>query len=164
MNAAGIKSPLTGEDLRKEDAVLADVLSLGLETPTREDVIRELHGDIAAWNGGVGNSGRAVMATVEAIRLLSTDPSNLTGLDAYKAATRRELEAVIEKFARVEQAADLEPGSLMQGLLECLMNGDPESVIDHIANGYELTTVPKDWEDRVRAVLEPSSTEGEAAL
>jgi hypothetical protein len=74
-------------------------------------------------------------------------------LEAYKQASRDELEGVVEKFARIEQAADLLAGSLVQGLLSSIGDADADEVISHIEDGYELKAVPEDWQDRVRTAL-----------
>ncbi len=75
-------------------------------------------------------------------------------LNKYKQASRDELEFVLEKFARIEQAADLQAGSMVQGLLSVIEDADADEVIDHIEDGYELKDVPPDWKERVKAVVE----------
>lgn len=83
---------------------------------------------------------------------MKTPTAPLT-LNAYKEASRDELEAVIDRFARIEQAADLRPGSLVDGLLGFIRDADAEEVISYIEGGYELAAVPDDWRERVEAVL-----------
>ncbi len=75
-------------------------------------------------------------------------------LEDYKQASRDELEAVVEKFARIEQAADLAPGSLVQGLLSTIEDATGKEVCGHIEDGYELKKVPDDWRARVMAACE----------
>lgn len=73
-------------------------------------------------------------------------------LEAYKQASRDALEEVIERFAKIEQAADLQAGSLVQGLLSGL-ELTSSAVIEHIEYGYELKDVPDDWRERVKEAL-----------
>ena len=85
---------------------------------------------------------------------MSTTTETPLTLEEYKQASRDELEAMLEKIARIEQAADLCAGSLVQGILCILDPEDAGGVIGHIKDGYELKCVPTDWEDRVRKICD----------
>jgi len=75
--------------------------------------------------------------------------------DEYKQASRDELEAVIDRFAEIEQAVDLQPGSLVADLLAWFATeSDPEEIIGYIEGSYELKEVPDDWQERVRNIRE----------
>lgn len=74
-------------------------------------------------------------------------------LEQYKQASRDSLEEVIERIAKIEQAADLQAGSLVQLHLENLADESAEEIIERIEGEYELESVPADWRERVREAL-----------
>jgi len=84
---------------------------------------------------------------------MNTTTESPIDLEGYKQASREALESVIEKYARIEQAADLEPGSLVRGLLEFIDN-EADIIADYIEAGYELKSVPDDWRERVAHAVE----------
>jgi hypothetical protein len=81
----------------------------------------------------------------------ATLPADLEG---YKAASRASLEVVIERFAKIEQAINLQAGSMVEGLLEHLAEGSVEDVVSYISAAYELKEVPADWETIVEGIID----------
>jgi hypothetical protein len=76
-------------------------------------------------------------------------------LDEYKRATRKTFEQYVEKIARIEQAVDLEPGTLIDGCVEWMCgNSSGDDAIDYIEGAYQLLAVPADWKDRVREICD----------
>lgn len=77
----------------------------------------------------------------------------LPSIEEYKQASRDALEAVIDRYARIEQADDLEAGTLVGGILEYIATSNAETVVGYVEAAYELRDVPSDWRDRVEAAI-----------
>jgi len=78
--------------------------------------------------------------------------TNPKSLESYKEAAYEALEPYIELAAKIEQAADLVPGSFLGGMAAFIESGANE-VIGYIEDGYELKEVPPDWHERVEAII-----------
>ena len=69
-------------------------------------------------------------------------------LEEYKAAGRAALEQHLELFARVEKAADIEPGSLVGDTLRMISEMPDDEIPAWIESGWQIEN-DKGWESRV---------------
>jgi len=83
---------------------------------------------------------------------MNTLPAPLP-LEQYKQAGRDELELVIERLAKIERAADLVPGSMVEALVSGIASETAEEVIGYIESGWERIECPADWREQVMEAL-----------
>ena len=75
-------------------------------------------------------------------------------LETYIEAEQREFAHYARKLAELEQAADLEPGSLVDALLAGMNCGDAWEVADYVTSGWVCSQSASDMEAALRPLVE----------